>query len=131
MPCLHCHPAIAAKREWVHQGMARIFLGVTCEYLLTSRLQSNEVAVDILWNGLHRPGPFQENFMKDKALTTTPIRANCKRRHDDGEVAPVTNSHEKPPQKRVRRGRANGIPKAARSAPRTRRKPVARIPNKK
>jgi hypothetical protein len=67
--------------------------------------------------------------MEDKALTTTPIRANGKRRHDDGEVAPVvTNSHEKLPQKRVRRGRANGIPKAARSAPRTCRKPVARIP---
>ncbi len=65
----------------------------------------------------------------NKTLTTMTTRASGKRRHDDGEVAlVVTNGHEKPPQKRVRRGRENGIPKAARSTPRTRRKPVARIP---
>jgi hypothetical protein len=69
------------------------------------------------------------NIVEDKALTTVPIRATGKRRRDHGEVAlVVTNSHEKPPQKRVRRDRENGILKATWSAPRTRRKPVARIP---
>jgi hypothetical protein len=50
-----------------------------------------------------------------------------KRRHD-GDEAPVTGNYEMPPQKRAKRGKANGILKATRSATRTRHKPEARIP---
>ena len=54
-----------------------------------------------------------------------------KRRHDEAHGDEETDNRDTLPQKRVRGGQANGILKAARSATRTRHKPVARIPKTK
>jgi hypothetical protein len=66
-----------------------------------------------------------------EAATSEPTAAPAKRRHDEvhRDEVPVVDGNEMPPQKRVRASKPNGIPKAARSAPRTRHKPAARIPN--
>jgi len=67
----------------------------------------------------------------DAAVTTASIGAIGRQRrnkyHGEGALV-VANSQGIPPQKRVKGGKANGILKAPRSAPRTRQKPVARIP---
>ena len=65
--------------------------------------------------------------------TTGSTTAPAKRRRDESHCdgAQVVDGYEMPPQKRARGGKPNGILKAARSAPRTHRKSVARIPKPK
>jgi hypothetical protein len=79
------------------------------------------------------PGDVTSNVTE----TLAPAGALGKRRREAeqpqalGDGGPAgAHTHEMPPPKRARGGgTAKGIPKAARSAARTRRKPAARIPN--
>jgi hypothetical protein len=129
-------PAISTKvdcQSW-RQSTVQILLGLQREYLFchTSNI-TEQLRVPVGWavNGSAWSIPMALGVTAAFASTAMSTVTFGKRRSDEshGDRFPVgLHGCRMPPPKRARSGKATGI-LAARSAARTRRKPVDRIPN--
>jgi hypothetical protein len=142
-------PDMEAKQDGLRQSLARMHLESQREYLCpTSDIKRDSANIantaacrspagwdpsGLSWTIPASPVDVTSNVTE----TFAPAPALGKRRREAepplGDGGPAgTTTHDIPPPKRARGGgKAKGIPKAARSAARTRSKPAARIPKHK